>query len=364
MIEYENLGKSNASFAAEYRQAFDKVLASGWFVLGQEVSAFEREFASYCGTTECVGVANGLDALFIALKAFGFPPGAEVIVPSNTYIATILAIVNAGLKPVLVEPDIATYNIDPRKIEERLTSKTVALLVVHLYGKLCDMESIGSICKSRGLKLIEDCAQAHGAAYRGRRAGSFGDFGAFSFYPTKNLGCLGDGGALTTGDPDLADRARTLRNYGSKVKYRNEVPGVNSRLDELQAALLRVKLRRLGEINEHKRSLAAAYREGLGEAYILPAVQDGYYDVYHIMNVRHPDRDSLKQFLLERGVKTDIHYPIPPNRQEAMKGILDEDCPISEEIHATTLSLPISFFHTKEDVRCVCEALLSFPKRK
>jgi len=364
LIEYENLGRANAPFIAEYKTAFDRVLQSGWFILGTEVAAFECEFAAYCGTSTCVGVANGLDALFLSLKAFGFRIGSEVLVPSNTYIATILAIVNAGLVPVPVEPDISTYTIDPSKIEDRITPRTVALMIVHLYGKMCDMDPIMSICRSRGLKLIEDCAQAHGAAYKGRRAGTFGEINAFSFYPTKNLGCLGDGGAVTTNDPELAARVRSLGNYGSRNKYQNEVRGVNSRLDEVQAAFLRVKLRRLDEINGHKRSLAAAYRRGIGEGYTVPVVKEGFFDVHHVFNVRHPQRDRLKQFLLERGITTDIHYPVSPNRQPALKGILEEVCPISEEIHATTLSLPISFCHTGEDVDRVREALRDFSSLK
>lgn len=364
MIDFENLGRANASFMKGFRTAFDKVLDSGWFVLGEEVKAFEREFAAYCGTSECVGVANGLDALILSLKAFGFTHGSEVLVPSNTYIATILAIVNAGLIPVPVEPDIRTYTIDPSKIEDHITPRTVAVLIVHLYGKMCDMDPIVAICRSHGLKLIEDCAQAHGAAYKGKRAGSFGEINAFSFYPTKNLGCLGDGGAVTTNDPDLAGCVRTLRNYGSRVKYQNEVLGVNSRLDEVQAAFLRVKLRRLDEINSHKRLLASAYRRAIGDAYVVPFAQEGFFDVFHVFNIRHPQRDLLQSHLLKRGIKTDIHYPVSPNRQPALKGIFDAPCPISEEIHATTLSLPISFCHTEEDIGVVCEALRDFSSGK
>ena len=364
MIEYENLRRANASFMDGYKAAFDKVLDSGWFIMGEEVKAFEREFAAYCGTSACVGVANGLDALCLALKAFSFRPGSEVLVPSNTYIATILAIVSAGMVPVPVEPDIRTCQIDPSKIEDRVTPRTVAVMIVHLYGKMCDMDPILSLCRSHGLKLIEDCAQAHGAAYKGKRAGSFGDINAFSFYPTKNLGCLGDGGAVTTNDLDLAARVRAIGNYGSRVRYQNEVLGTNSRLDEVQAAFLRVKLRRLDEINGHKRTLAAAYLRGIGEGYILPAVEEGFFDVYHVFNLRHPQRDRLKSWLLKRGIATDIHYPVSPNRQPALRGVLDEACPISEEIHATTLSLPISFCHTEDDIGVVCEALRDFSRTK
>ncbi len=360
MIEYENLRKANEPFLEQYRRRFEQVLGSGWFILGEQVAAFEKEFAQYCGVKHCVGLGNGLEALHLSLRALGLPARSEIIVPSNTYIATILAVVQAGLVPVPVEPDIRTYNIDPRRIEPRITGKTSAVMIVHLYGKMCDMDPIVSLCRARGLKLIEDCAQAHGAACKGRRAGAFGDLGAFSFYPTKNLGCLGDGGAVVTGNEELADRIRTLRNYGSKVKYHNEVPGYNSRLDELQAAFLRVKLEHLDQINARKRSLAAEYRARLAPGYILPSEDQDFFDVYHIFNLRHRERDRLRAFLLESGVKTEVHYPVSPNRQPALKGIMDEACPISEEIHATTVSLPISSFHEPRDVARVCELLNEF----
>jgi len=356
MIDYENLRKLNEPFEDEYRKQFEKVLASGWYILGQEVAAFEAEFSAFCGSLHTVGVANGLDALHLALRALDLPQGSEVLVPSNTYIATILAVVQAGLVPVPVEPDLATYNIDPRRMAGRITKKTKAVLVVHLYGKACDMDPILALCRDHGLKLVEDCAQAHGAKYKGRDVGTFGDFGAWSFYPTKNLGALGDAGALTTDDPALAERVRSLRNYGSKVKYHNEVPGYNSRLDELQAAFLRVKLRRIGEITQHKRRLAEVYRESLPGHLILPVVHPDFFDVYHIFNVRTPHRDQVRQSLLDAGIKTEIHYPVSPNLQPALRGILEEPCPVSQEIHATTLSLPISFFHTEDDVRQVCRA--------
>jgi dTDP-4-amino-4,6-dideoxygalactose transaminase len=360
VIEYESLRETNRSFMAEYQEAFGRVLASGWYVLGAEVAAFEREFAAYCGVAHCVGVANGLDALVLALRAFGFAPGSEVIVPSNTYIASIIAVAHAGLVPVPVEPDAETLLIDAGGIERRITGRTAAVMVVHLYGAVCDMPPIQELCRRRGLRLVEDCAQSHGAACGDRRAGSFGDFGAFSFYPTKNLGCLGDGGALTTDDAQLADRVRCLRNYGSRVKYHNELLGVNSRLDEVQAAFLRVKLPRLDEINAHKAALAAEYRAGLPPAVTAPRPRVGFRDAHHIFPVRHPRRDALKAYLLERGIKTDIHYPVSPNRQPALRGIMDEPCPVSEEIHSSVLSLPISFGHTREDVREVCRAVRDF----
>ncbi len=361
MIEYENLKKVNEKLFEGYRTAFNEVLESGWYVLGNSVRRFEEQFAHYTGSRYCAGVANGLDALVIGLKIYGFNPGDEVIVPSNTYIATILAIVQNGLKPVLVEPDINTYNIDPAKIEEKISSRTRAIMVVHLYGKLCDMNSIMKIAKNHQLIVIEDCAQAHGASYKGVRAGNFGNIGAFSFYPTKNLGALGDAGAITCNDSHIDERVRTFRNYGSKIKYENEVVGFNSRLDELQAALLSVKLKALDEITEHKRRLASFYQNHLSENFVKPVIEEDFYDVYHIYNVRHPKRDQLKAYLQTNGVKTEIHYPIPPARQEAMKGILDDQStPIADEIHHTTLSLPISYYHSVQDVEQVIEIMNSF----
>ncbi|MCX6138240.1 MAG: DegT/DnrJ/EryC1/StrS family aminotransferase [Ignavibacteriales bacterium] len=359
MIEYENLGKLNAPFFEDYKKAFDAVLSGGWYILGGAVKNFEYEFGHYVGSSHCIGVGNCLDGLVFALKALKLPAGSEIIVPSNTYIATILAVLHAGLVPVLVEPDIRTYTIDPKRIPEAITAKTGALLVVHLYGKSCDMDPILATAQTHGLAVIEDCAQSHGARYKGRMTGTFG-IGAFSFYPTKNLGALGDGGAITTGDERIATAVRRLRNYGSDIKYHNEVVGHNSRLDEVQAAFLSVKLRRLDEINAHKQSLARLYLDGLKEDFVLPAVDADYFDVYHIFNVRHPRRDALKDHLLKNEIKTDVHYPIAPHKQKAMQGILSGSYPISEEIHATTLSLPISFFHTESEVRRVIDAMNSF----
>jgi len=361
MIEYENLGKANAEFFEDYRKAFDNVLQSGWYVLGQQVKQFETEFAQYCGAPHAAGLANGLDALILSLRALGCKAGDEVILPSNTYIATILAVMHNGCTPVLVEPDIATYNIDPAKIEEKITPRTKAILVVHLYGKICAMDRIMAIAQKHKLFVVEDCAQAHGASLKGSKAGTFGDYGAWSFYPTKNLGAIGDAGAITCKDEESLTAITTLRNYGSKVKYYNEVVGFNSRLDELQAALLRVKLAKMDAITEHKRSLGALYHEGLKNDFIKPQVHPDYFDVFHIYNVRHPKRDALKEYLLQHEIKTDIHYPVAPNKQEAMRGILDkEPTPIAEEIHQTTLSLPISYLHTKQDVEKVIEVMNRF----
>lgn len=361
MIEYENLGKANERFFKDYREAFDSVLNSGWYVLGNSVRQFEADFAAFNGSRYCSGVANGLDALILALKSLGFEKGDEVIVPSNTYIATILSIVHNGLRPVLAEPDIATYNISPAAIEEKIGPRTRAIMVVHLYGKVAAMDAIMAIARKHDLRVIEDCAQAHGASFRGVRAGNFGNLGAFSFYPTKNLGAIGDAGAITTNDESLLQSVATLRNYGSRVKYENEVVGYNSRLDELQAALLSVKLQKMASITEHKRRLAKMYHEGLKDDFIKPVVDPDYYDVYHIYNVRHPRRDALRAYLLEKGIRTEIHYPIAPNKQAAMKGILDDtDTPVAESIHRTTLSLPISYFHGDSDIEKVIEAMNEF----
>lgn len=361
MIEYENLGNLNAPFFEEFSNAFKRVLKSGWYILGNEVKQFEKEFAGYCNTQSCIGVANGLDALILALRAFNFERGSEVIVPSNTYIATLLSILHNDLKPVLVEPDIATYNINPTLIEQAISPSTKAIMIVHLYGKLCDMEAINTIAKKYNLKVIEDCAQAHGAAFKGKKAGSFGHTGAFSFYPTKNLGALADAGAITTNDDSLAEAYRSLRNYGSQKKYYNDLVGFNSRLDEVQAAFLSVKLKSLDKINEHKNKLAKVYFSQLKSDFIKPVVEDNYYDVFHIFCVRHQQRDKLKEYLFKNGIKTEVHYPVPPNKQKAMIGILDKvETPIAEEIHNTTLSLPISYFHTIDDVSMVTDIMNKF----
>lgn len=361
MIEYENLNNLNKPLFEEYKAAFNEVLESGWYVLGTKVKEFEKQFAQYCNTSHCVGVANGLDALNLSLRAFGFEKGSEVLVPSNTYIATILSIVDNGMQPILIEPNIETYNIDPQLLEQAITPKTKAIMVVHLYGKVCEMDSILAIAKKHNLKVIEDCAQSHGAKFKGQLSGSFGDYAAHSFYPTKNLGALGDAGAITTNSEKLANKIKVLRNYGSEIKYYNDVVGVNSRLDELQAALLLVKLKYMEKITSHKRELASIYLNGLKSGFIKPQVHKDYFDVYHIFNIRHPKRDALKEYLLKHEIKTEIHYPVAPNKQKAMMGILDKQpTPIAEEIHQTTLSLPISYYHTKDTILKVVDVMNSF----
>ena len=361
-IEYENLQKLNSSFAQELQSAGRHVIDSGWFILGSQVRCFEEEFATYIGVRHCIGVANGLDALTICLRAFEFQSAGEVLVASNTYIATILSIVNAGLRPVLVEPDIRTYNIDCNKLEAQINERTVAIMPVHLYGKCCDMPTIMSLAEKYGLKVIEDCAQAHGASVAGRQAGTWGHANAFSFYPTKNLGALGDAGAVTTNDSELAEKIAALRNYGSHKKYHNNYIGLNSRLDEVQAAFLRVKLKHLNCLNEHKRNLAKIYLSTIvNPSLTLPSVESGYHDVYHIFTVRHLERERLRIYLKENGIQTEVHYPISPNRQEAFRHLFsDTDCQTSEQIHCTTLSLPISFIHSKKDIEVVAETLNQF----
>jgi len=361
MIPYENLKILNRPFEEKLKNKFSDFLEMGWYILGNEVAAFEKEFAVYHQEQYAVGVANGLDALILSLKCCGFKRGDEVIVPSNTYIASILAIIHCDLIPVLVEPNPHTYNIDPLAIPAAITSKTVAIMVVHLYGQCCEMDPILNLAQIHQLKVIEDCAQAHGAKYKNKLAGTFGDFGAFSFYPTKNLGALGDAGAVICKSERDQQKLRQLRNYGSEKKYHNGVVGYNSRLDELQAAFLRIKLPHLDEINTHKRKLAAIYNGNLNDSFIKPKLEAGYDNVYHIYNILHPERDSLKQYLAEHDITTEIHYPVAPQYQPALKDHLKNfDYPISAHIHQHTLSLPCSFAHTEEQIHYIAGVLNKF----
>ncbi|HUL44615.1 MAG TPA: DegT/DnrJ/EryC1/StrS family aminotransferase [Bacteroidota bacterium] len=361
MIEYENLSRANEPFRKEFVESFRSMLKKGWFILGEQVGKFEEEFADYCGVNYCVGVASGFDALMLSLRALRLERNAEVIVPSNSYVATILAVLQVGLKPVLVEPDPATYNIDPDQIEERISRKTRVILPVHLYGKPCSMDRLVALSKRHKLHIIEDCAQAHGAKFGRRMVGSFGRLSAFSFYPTKNLGALGDGGAVVTNDAELAREVRRLRNYGSEKKYDSSVVGVNSRLDEIQAGFLRIKLRKLDRINGHKRSLARVYQSGLNDSVVKPVVRPDEHDVFHIYAIRHPKRDKLRAYLLKHGIKTEIHYPVPPHHQQSVRDLFaGESYPLSEEIHRTILSLPISVFHKRKDISKVIDVLNDF----
>lgn len=359
MIEYENLACSNSAYMAELQAVATHVIRSGWYVLGQEVSAFETEFAQYVGAKHCVGVANGLDALILSIEALDLPVGSDILVASNTYIATIIAILRAGHKPVLVEPDLVTFNMDPSRLSAAMTANVRAICVTHLFGKTCRMDAIGAFAREHGLKLVEDCAQSHGAKLGAQTSGTFGDAGCFSFYPTKNLGAIGEGGAIVTNDDALAERLRMMRNYGSEKKYVFKYVGVNSRLHEMQAALLRVKLRHLDEITVHKRRLAGVYFDHLPDWLAKPRLAPDEFDVFHIFGIRHARRDVLRQHLLDHGVKTEVHYPIPPHRQEAMRGILSGNYPVAEELHATELSLPISMGNTEAEIRTVCDILVS-----
>jgi dTDP-4-amino-4,6-dideoxygalactose transaminase len=330
---------------AELDAAWQRVMRSGWYVLGKEVEAFEAEFAAYCGAAHGVGVANGLDALHLIVRAYGIGPGDEVIVPSNTFVATWLAVSHAGATPVPVEPVEGTHNLDPARIAAAITPRTRAIMVVHLYGQPADMDPILALAKARGLKVFEDAAQAHGARYKGRRTGSLGDAAGFSFYPGKNLGAIGDGGAVTTDDAALAERIRVLRNYGSKVKYDHQVVGFNSRLDELQAALLRVKLARLDEWNARRRQVAGEYLAALaeGSGLVLPVVPEWAEPAWHLFVVRHAARKELQAKLAEAGIGTLIHYPTPPHLQAAYAGVARPEwrLPLAERLAKEVLSLPI-----------------------
>lgn len=363
VIPYENLALLNNDFEVSFQEKFKELMEKGWYILGNELISFEEKFAQYCGVKYCVGVGNGLDALTLSLRVLEFPKGSEIIVPANTYIATVLAVINAGYVPVLVEPCLDSYNIDSAQVKQKITTKTKAILVVHLYGQLADMDALQKIAQEYQLPIIEDAAQAHGASRNGKKAGSFGVLGCFSFYPVKNLGALGDGGAIVTSDVQLYEKLKALRNYGSKEKYHNLYLGVNSRLDEIQAAFLNIKLPALDAMNLHKQQLATIYNQYLNSKVIKPQwCSDGSH-VYHIYNIRTPHRDRLKQYLLENGVGTEIHYPVPPHQQigyqEFFRGV---KLPITEEIHQTTLSLPISYALKHEQAHQVCELINAYFK--
>jgi dTDP-4-amino-4,6-dideoxygalactose transaminase len=347
MIKFLDLYSINQLHKEELKKAFERVLDSGWFIMGSELKQFETDFADYCGTRHAIGVANGLDALTLIIRAYKelgvFKDGDEILVPSNTYIASILAVSANNLVPVLVEPDLDTYNIDPKLIESAITSKTVAVLPVHLYGQLCDMATINLISKKHNLKVIEDCAQAHGACSGNRLSGAFGDAAGFSFYPGKNLGALGDGGAITTNNDELNAVIRALLNYGSNVKYKNLYKGVNSRLDELQAALLSVKLKALDQETSARRALANRYlKEIKNPKIVLPKVTEQEAHVWHLFVIRTENREHLQEYLTANGVQTVIHYPIPPHKQQAYAEWNNFSYPISEKIHREVLSLPIN----------------------
>ncbi len=357
---YENLNKANEIFYKKFMSSLNILNKKGNYILGNNVKKFEKNFATYLGAKQCVGVANGLDALTISLIALKLPKNSEILVASNSYIACIISIINAQLKPVLVEPNIDTYNIDAKKIKSKINKKTRGIMAVHLYGKSCDLDEIGKICKENKLYLIEDCAQSHGSLYKKKKTGTFGDYGCFSFYPTKLLGAIGDGGAIICKNKKDKDYLMKFRNYGSIQRYKNEILGQNSRLDEIQAIFLNIKLAYLQKIIKHKRELAEVYFENLNHKFILPKIEKHKRDSFYIFNVRHYDRDRLKDYLKKKNIMTDIHYPNPPYKQKSLLKFFDEKYPISDEIHNTTLSLPISFAHTKEQIYKLTKVMNKF----
>jgi len=362
MIPFLDLKAINAQYREELIQACTKVIDSGWYIQGNECKEFEKEFSEYCGSKYAIGVANGLDALTLILRAYkelgAIQSGNEVIVPANTYIASILAISENDLVPVLVEPDSETYLINPDKIEEKITKKTKAIMPVHLYGQTCQMDKINKIAKKYNLKVIEDSAQSHGAYFENRRCGNLGDASGFSFYPGKNLGALGDGGVVTTNNEELANTIRALGNYGSYKKYKNLYKGSNSRLDEMQAAMLRVKLRYLDNEIKHRREIAHYFLNNIkNENIILPTVRKEDNHVWHVFVIRTNNRDKLQKYLFDNSIQTLIHYPIPPHKQEAYSECKDESYPISEEIHEQVLSLPISGVQNLEDTKKIVNIL-------
>jgi dTDP-4-amino-4,6-dideoxygalactose transaminase len=359
-VPFLDLKATYLELSRELDEAYHRVMDSGWYLLGRELEAFESEFAAYCGSDYAVGVGNGLEALELLLRAYEIGPGDEVIVPSNTYVATWLAVSHVGATPIPVEPRHATCNLDPELIEAAITPKTRAILPVHLYGQTVEMEPVMALAAEHGLVAIEDAAQAHGARYHGRRAGSLGAAAGFSFYPSKNLGAFGDGGAVTADDPEIIRKVKLWRNYGSEKKYVNEVPGVNSRLDEVQAAYLRVKLTKLDEWNKRRGVIATQYLDAFSglESLALPEVCKGAEPVWHVFAIRHANRDQLRQTLKEKGIQTIIHYPIPPHHQRAYSSMSSLKLPIAERIHQQTLSLPIGPHLSQSSVEAVIDAVL------
>lgn len=365
MISFLDLKSLNAQYANELKEACSRVIDSGWYISGNELSTFEKNFAEYCGVKHCIGVANGLDALILTFRAWKelgkLKDGDEVIVPANTYIASVLAITENKLVPIFVEPDPLTYNLDPALIRKVITSKTKAILPVHLYGQLADMAEIMKIAKEFGLLVLEDSAQAHGAMVNGKKAGNWGDASGFSFYPGKNLGALGDAGAITTNDDQLAEALSALRNYGSHEKYKNLFKGVNSRLDEIQAAMLSVKLKYLDHQTELRRNIVSKYLEGISNSHIeLPSLSNPAQHVWHLFVVRCASRKKLQDHLSNLGIQTLVHYPIPPHKQAAYVEFNYLSFPLTETIHDEVLSLPLSPIMTDSEIKQVIKGLNSF----
>jgi dTDP-4-amino-4,6-dideoxygalactose transaminase len=362
-VPFLDLAAGYAEISGEVLAATDRVLQSGQYIMGDELTAFEQEFAAYCEASHAIGVASGLDALVLALETLGIGPGDEVLVPSHTFIATWLAVTRCGATPVPVDPDVLTCNLDPALLEARITTRTRAIMPVHLYGQPADLDEIIAVARKHDLKVIEDAAQAHGARYKGKRIGGHGDLVAWSFYPGKNLGAFGDGGAVTTNDPQLAERIRLLRNYGSRIKYENDCIGHNSRLDNLQAAYLRIKLKQLDAWNQRRQAIANTYLEGLAplarKGLRSPVVASWAEPVWHLFVIRHPERDRLQACLLDDGVQTLAHYPIPPHRQLAYQSsaMAQAALPIAEKLAHTVLSLPIGPQMSEEQVSVVVDAV-------
>ena len=362
IVPFQNFKAAYQELKQDLDAAYHRFMESGWYVLGKELSTFEEEYAAYCESPHCVGVSNGLEALHLALRALGIGPGDEVIVPSNTYIATWLAVTQVGATPVPVEPDSTTYNLDPLLIQSAITGRTKVILAVNLYGQPCDYDPILALARKHGLKLAIDNAQSHGARYKGRRVGGIADIECHSFYPSKNLGAYGEAGAITTHDAALAESIRVLRNYGSRVRYHNEVPGYNSRMDELQAAFLRVKLRHLDAWNARRSALAELYLSQLSvlnSQLILPTVPTWADPVWHLFVIRHPQRDRLQQHLTEQGIQTIIHYPIPPHLSGAYPSFHAAPLPIAARLANEVVSLPIGPHMAASDVSSVVAALAS-----
>ncbi|MCF2520689.1 DegT/DnrJ/EryC1/StrS aminotransferase family protein [Dyadobacter sp. CY351] len=361
MIPFLDLNEVNAPYLDAIEEASLRVIRSGWYILGNELKAFERSFATYCGVAHCVGVANGLDAISLILMAYEFPGESEIIVPANTYIASVLPVAYLGFKPIFVEPDPVTMLLDPDKIAEKVTSKTRAIIAVDLYGRICEMEPIMALARMHGLKVITDAAQAHGAIYQNKKAGSMADATAFSFYPTKNLGALGDAGAVTTADEALAEKIRYLRNYGSRVRYKNDYQGVNSRLDEIQAAVLNVKLPFLDAENARRREIAARYLSEINVTdLILPPADRIQDDAWHLFVVRHADRSKFIAYLDANGIQTNVHYPLPIHKQQAFSEYNDLILPITERIHNEVISLPLNAVLTNEEVTYIIQTVNQF----
>lgn len=361
-VSFLDLKKQNQLIRKELDAAYNRVMDSGWFVTGKELEAFEHEFAAYSNTKYCIGVGNGLDALQLLLRAYEIGQNDEVIVPSNTFIATWLAVSQTGAKPIPVEPDITTHNINPLLIESAITSRTRAIIPVHLYGQPADMDSINAIAERHGLIVIEDAAQSQGALYKGRPAGSIGHAAGTSFYPGKNMGAYGDGGAVLTNDATVADKVTQLRNYGSKTKYQHDIAGFNTRLDEMQAAFLRTKLRVLDQWNQRRKEVAGLYTKLLAdiEQITLPFINNGCESVWHLYVIRSKHRDAIKEYLASRGIDTVIHYPIPPHQQECYRGQYSKNLPIADQLAGEVLSLPMSPVLSDDEVCYVASCIKDF----